>query len=72
MERQPVVSSNINSIGYDDKTKTLEVEFFDQAIWKYSPVTREGYTELMNSESIGSYFAKNIRKNEAIKAEKVE
>lgn len=72
MDRNKVVSSNINSVGYDEETKVLEVEFFDQTVWQYSPLTREGYNELMKAGSIGSYFAKNIRNNPSIKAEKIQ
>ena len=71
MQRKPVISSNINSIGYDDATLTLEVEFYDQTVWGYSPVTREAYTELMNAESTGSYFARHIRNNKDITSTKI-
>lgn len=71
MQRNPVISSNISSIGYDDATLTLQVEFYDQTIWDYTPVTREAYTEMMNAESIGSYFAKYIRNNKDITSNKI-
>ena len=31
MKRQPVTSSNLASVGYDDAAQTLEVEFLDRA-----------------------------------------
>ena len=71
MERKKIVSSNINSIGYDEESKTLEVEFYDQKVYQYSPVSREGYNLLMNADSIGSFFAKNIRNNKEITSKKV-
>lgn len=71
MERKKIVSSNINSIGYDEDTKTLEVEFFNQKVYQYSPITQEGYSLLMNAESIGSFFAKNIKNNKDIQCTEV-
>lgn len=71
MERQQVVSSNLSSIGYDLKTQTLEVEFWDGAIWQYSPITEETKNNLLNAESIGSYFSRNIKFNKSITSVKV-
>lgn len=71
MNRKPVVSSNITSIGYDEETKTLEVEFFNQKVYQYSPITQEGYSLLMNAESIGSFFARNIKNSPNIVAKEI-
>jgi len=35
MERQYVTSSNLQSLGYDPTSKTLEIEFNDGAIYQY-------------------------------------
>lgn len=61
MERMKVKSSNINSIGYDELTKTLEVEFSNNGIYQYKEVPKEVYEGFSKAESIGSYFAKNVR-----------
>lgn len=71
MERKKIVSSNINSIGYDEESTTLEVEFYNLKVYQYSPVSREGYNLLMNAESIGSFFAKNIKNNKDIQCTEV-
>ena len=71
MERKKVISSNINSIGYDEKSMTLEVEFYNQKVYAYTPISQEGYSLLMNAESIGSFFAKNIKNNSNIKCTEV-
>ena len=64
MDRAEVQSSNIKSVGYDEKTKTLEVEFIKKGkVFQYSPITREGYDLLMQAESIGEFFSKHIRNN---------
>lgn len=35
MERTSVTSSNINSIGYDADSQTLEIEFNNGAVYEY-------------------------------------
>ena len=68
MERKVVVSSNLASIGYDSETLTLEVEFHQGAVWQYTPVTQSGYNQLMMAESVGSFFARNIKAAPGIQA----
>lgn len=71
MKRKEVKSSNIKSIGYDDKAHTLEIEFINGGVYHYHPISDEGYQALMASESKGSYFFKNIRNNEGITVTKI-
>ena len=54
-------SSNINSIGYDEKMKTLEIEFKSEDIYQYSNVSSDIHKSLMNDSSKGKYFYKFIR-----------
>lgn len=61
MNREQVESSNIESIGYDKDKKILEVEFTSGAIFRYTDIVKKVHNELMNAESIGSYFGRNIR-----------
>ena len=61
MEREEVESSMLASVGYDAKTKTLEVEFNHGGVYQYRKVRKEVYQELLLAESIGSYFYHNIR-----------
>lgn len=72
MKRNPVTSSNIASIGYDEETKSLEVEFHNGDIYKYHPVTLEGYNNLMRAKSIGGHFYAHIRNNNTITHERVK
>ena len=67
--RKPVDSSNITEVGYDEQSRTLEIAFKNQRVYRYTPVTLEGYNLFLNADSLGSYFYKNIRSNEAITAE---
>lgn len=61
MERIPVVSSNIASIGYDPDSRTLEVEFRNGTLYQYYDVPPAEYTGLMNAASHGSYLHRYIR-----------
>lgn len=61
MNRTPVTSSNVVSIGYDPGSMTLEVEFRDGAIYQYFDVPEVVYQELMHASSIGQYMHNNIR-----------
>lgn len=66
--REPVNSSNIASLGYDETTRTMEAEFYGRRnqpnkVFRYHPITPDGYKELFNAESIGSYFNTHIKNN---------
>lgn len=65
MERKSVTSSNIRSIGYDPKTKTLEIEFKGGGVYSYEGVTQEHHNDFMASDSKGSHFHTHIRSNYA-------
>lgn len=62
MERTPVESTNLSSVGYDQMTATLEIEFNRSGIYQYHGVPLEIYEGLMNSGSKGSYFHENVRR----------
>lgn len=61
MNRNPVKSSNLKSVGYNASTQTLEVEFKNGAVWHYEGVPQAKYDDMIEAESIGSYFSHNIR-----------
>lgn len=62
MERIPVESSNLASVGYDKDSSTLEVEFQNGAIYQYFGVPEIEYSGLMKAASKGSYLNQNIKK----------
>ncbi len=62
MNRTPVQSSNLASVGYDPSTSTLEVEFLNGRVYQYFGVPERVYHELMNAASKGSYLDQNIKK----------
>jgi hypothetical protein len=56
MKMIPVDSSMIAAVGYDAKTKTLEVLFNSGKTYGYKGVPQEEFDGLMNAESKGSYM----------------
>lgn len=61
MQRTKVESSNLESIGYDKDSRTLEIEFKSGKIYQYTNVPEPEHQALLAADSIGSYFNKNIR-----------
>ncbi len=61
MQRQPVSSSNIASIGYDGQSETLEIEFHDGSVYQYFNVPSVAHDGLMAASSHGSYLSAYIK-----------
>lgn len=63
MNRTPVTSSNVVSVGYDPSTMTLEIEFKGESVYQYFDVPESVYLELMRASSIGQFMHANIKDN---------
>ena len=63
MQRIPVTSSNLVSVGYEAGTETLEVEFREARVYQYAQVPEDAYRALMDAPSKGSHFHHHIRDN---------
>jgi hypothetical protein len=61
MKRKTVKSSNIKSVGYDIKNKILELEFNNEVVYYYKDVGAVTTLEFIFAESLGKYFAQNIK-----------
>lgn len=61
LERQPVKSRILRSVGYDESTKILEIEFQTGLVYQYSGVLPKVYKDFMHSDEIGKYFSEKIR-----------
>jgi hypothetical protein len=61
IERSPVRSSELRSVGYDQEQRVLEVEFSNRAVYRYFDVPAEVYRELMAAESHARYFHQHVR-----------
>ena len=62
MNRSPVISSNVASVGYDSGTSTLEIEFKKGGVYQYSNVPPAVHAGLVAAPSVGRYFDVNIKK----------
>lgn len=67
-----VESSNIDSIAYDNDTRTLFVKFKSNKTYSYQPITYEGFKGLYEADSIGKHFIEHIKDNSTITWERVE
>ncbi|MCP3463490.1 KTSC domain-containing protein [Bradyrhizobium sp. CCGUVB23] len=61
MERTVVNSSNLVSVGYDEDSSTLEIEFKGGAVYRYFNVPSFEHERLMAANSHGVYFNTNIK-----------
>ena len=61
MERSPVTSSNIRSIGYDPASGTLEVEFRSGSVYQYFNVPNQIYRGLITAFSKGAFLNNFIK-----------
>ena len=60
MERKRVNSSKIRAVGYDSKSRVLEVELRDGTVLAYSGVSQEVHRQFMNAPSPTSYYEDKI------------
>ncbi len=56
MDRTPVVSSNVGSVGYDEYSETMEVEFLSGDVYQYFGVPLHLYEQMMSAHSIGGFL----------------
>ena len=61
MERVPVRSSNLRSVGYDPDTQALEIEFHSQRVYLYFGVPEHIHQGLMSALSKGRYHDRYIK-----------
>lgn len=60
MERSPLASSSVASVGYDDATSVLEIEFKSGRIYQFEEVPRGVFDWLLRTPNKGSYVARMI------------
>ena len=59
MYMHPVVSSNLQSVGYE--SGNLYIRFLKGGLYEYFNVPQHIYAGLMQASSHGEYFAQNIK-----------
>jgi hypothetical protein len=61
IQRQPVSSSDIASIGYDGAAETLEIEFKATGIYRYFSVPKTVAEDFQRTPSPGKFFLQHIK-----------
>jgi hypothetical protein len=56
MRRKAVDSSTMRSVGYEARSRILEIEFNSGAVYQYVGVPARTYQQLLAAESKGRYF----------------
>lgn len=62
MERVPVQSSSLASVGYDPDSGTLEVEFHTASVYQYFGVPAEVHQALLDAPSKGRFLDQVIKR----------
>jgi len=68
MERTPVESKSVASVGYDAERFELEVEFRNGRVYRYEQVPIAAYRLLLQAPSIGEYINKIVKPRFTAKA----
>ena len=63
MERKRINASTMRAVGYDARTRVLEVEFINGSVIQYSGVGEELHRGLMSAASPASYFKDRIEED---------
>ena len=61
MEMESVDSSNIEALGFDEDSSTLQIEFKNGGLYQYFDVTENVFIGLRDADSPGRYLAENIK-----------
>lgn len=61
----PVDSTTLEKVGYDADSRELYLQFLSGSTYVYSDVSPETHQELLDADSIGSYFNREIKPNYA-------
>jgi transposase len=56
-----VDSSHLAKVGYRASTRELFVDFHDNKHYRFRGVPQDVFDDLMKAESVGEYFAQNIK-----------
>ncbi|WP_211239537.1 KTSC domain-containing protein [Jiangella gansuensis] len=61
IRRWPVSSSALRSVGYEPRSRTLEVEFASGQIYRYFDVDQLDVDALLVADSMGAYVNEEIK-----------
>lgn len=61
MDRKPLKSTNIESVGYDAATRTMHIEFKGGNVYEYQGVPESVHAAFVAAKSPGAHFASILR-----------
>jgi KTSC domain len=61
MDRESVKSTSVASVGYNELSGTLEIEYRNGSLYRYYDVPEQVYTDLMAASSLGRFINKKIK-----------
>ena len=61
VEMTPVISSNVESVGYDATAQIVHVRFLNGSEYIYKGVPQHEFEGLLNAPSVGSYLHRNYK-----------
>jgi hypothetical protein len=61
IERKPVTSSNIVSVGFCPDRKCIDVEYSSGGVYRYHSCDQALYDDLMKAESVGRFVYANLK-----------
>ena len=61
-----VVSTVIDKLIYDSNRQDLLVKFNSKKVYVYTPVSNEFFDKLKSANSIGQFFNKHVKNNQAL------
>jgi hypothetical protein len=61
MEMINVDSSNIESVGYDEDSSTMQLQFKNGGLYQYFDVPEDVFIGLRDAPSAGKYLAERIK-----------
>jgi hypothetical protein len=61
VEMQSVVSEHLDSVGYDEESKTMTIDFTDGSTYEYRGVTKDAFDNLVDASSVGDHFRRYFK-----------
>lgn len=61
MNRTPVSSSQLKSVGHDPATNKMHVEFKNGSVYEYDNVSAAEHQALAGAPSVGEHFNKHVK-----------
>lgn len=61
MKMTHVDSSNVEAVGYDEDSSTMQVEFKNGTMYQYFDVPENVFIGLRDADSVGGYLAASVK-----------